>query len=99
MQPMVGVIVDFEYGDDFDAARVAAIAHEARGRFEGMPALRQKAFTLDEANRRATNVYVWDSEEAARAFFDDALVERITGLYGVRPTVRFVEIAELVVNS
>ena len=96
---MVGVIVDFEYGDDFDAARVAAIAHEARGRFEGMPALRQKAFTLDEANRRATNVYVWDSEEAARAFFDDALVERITGLYGVRPTVRFVEIAELVVNS
>ena len=96
---MVGVIVDFEYGDDFDAARVAAIAHEARGRFEGMPALRQKAFTVDEANRRATNVYLWESEAAARAFFDDALIERVTGLYGVRPTVRFVEIAELVVNS
>jgi len=95
---MVGVIVEFRYADDFDAARVAGIAHEARGRFEGMPGLRQKAFTVDDANRRATNVYLWDSEEAARAFFDDALVERVTALYGVRPTISFVEVAELVDN-
>ena len=95
---MVGVIVDFQYGDEFDPARVAAIAHEARGRFEGMPGLRQKAFTVDEGRRRATNVYLWDSEEAAREFFDEALIERVTALYGVAPTVSFVEIAELVEN-
>ncbi len=96
---MQGVIVQFQYGDDFDAARIAGIAHEARGRFEGMPGLRQKAFTVDEQGRRATNVYLWDSEEAARGFFDDELVERVTGLYGVRPTVSFVEVAELVDNG
>ena len=96
---MVGTIVEFQFGDDFDAARIAGIAQEARGRFEGMPALRQKAFTVDEANRRATNVYLWESEEAARAFFDDALLERVTGLYGARPTVTFVEVAELVDNG
>ena len=95
---MVGVIVDFQYGDEFDPIRVAAIAHEARSRFEGMPGLRQKAFTVDEGRRRATNVYLWDSEEAAREFFDEALVERVTALYGVAPTVSFVEIAELVEN-
>ena len=96
---MQGVIVQFQYGDDFDAARIAGIAHEARGAFEGMPGLRQKAFTVDEQGRRATNVYLWDSEDAARAFFDDALVERVTGLYGVRPTVSFVDVAELVDNG
>ena len=53
------VIVEFQYGDEFDPARVAAIAHEARGRFEGLPELRQKAFTVDDQNRRATNVYLW----------------------------------------
>ncbi len=53
---------------------------------------------VDEQNRRATNVYLWDSEEAARGFFSDELLERITGLYGVRPTIRFVEVAELVDN-
>jgi heme-degrading monooxygenase HmoA len=96
---MIGVIVEFQYADEFDPVRVAAIAHEARGRFEGMPGLRQKAFTVDEGRRRATNVYLWDSEEAARDFFDEALTERVTALYGVPPTVTFVEIAELVENG
>jgi hypothetical protein len=96
---MQGVIVEFQYGDDFDAERVAGIAHQARATFEGMPGLRQKAFTIDEQGRRATNVYLWESEEAARGFFTDQLVERVTGLYGVRPAVSFVEVAELVDNG
>lgn len=45
------------------------------------------------------NFYVLDSEEAAKAFFIDALVERVTGLYGVRPGVEFVQIAALVENA
>ena len=96
---MRGVMVEFQYGDEFDPTRIAAIAHEARGRFEGMPGLRQKAFTVDEGRRRATNVYLWESEQAARDFFDDALVARVTELYGVPPTVTFVDIAELVDNG
>jgi hypothetical protein len=96
---MQGVIVEFRYGDDFDPARLAAIAHEARRRFEALPGLRQKAFTVDEPNRRALNVYLWDSEQLAREFFNDAFAERVTGLYGVRPNVSFVEVAELVDNG
>jgi hypothetical protein len=96
---MHGAIVEFQYGEEFDRARIEAIAREARGRFEGLPQLRQKVFTVDATNRRATNVYLWESEEAAREFFDDALVDRVTGLYGVRPTVSFVEVAELVDND
>jgi hypothetical protein len=96
---MYCAIVEFQYGDDFDGARLAEIAREARGRFEGMPRLSQKAFTIDEQNRRATNVYLWESEDAARGFFNDDLVEMVTGLYGARPTVTFAEVAELVDNT
>jgi heme-degrading monooxygenase HmoA len=96
---MQGVIVELQYGDDFDRARLEGVAREARGRFEGMPGLRQKAFTLDEEGRRATNVYLWESDEAAREFFSDELRDLVTQLYGVRPTIRFVEVAELVDNS
>ena len=95
---MIGVLVTFEYGDDFDPGRAAGVAEAAHGSFEGMPGLRLKAFTVDEGNRRATNVYLWESEEAARAFFDDALRERVTGLYGVAPRIDFVEVAALVDN-
>jgi hypothetical protein len=96
---MQGVIVEFQYGDDFDPGRIAAIAHEARGRFEALPGLRQKAFTIDAPNRRALNVYLWDSEEPARSFFSDELVEMVTGLYGVRPSLSFVDVAEFVDNG
>ena len=64
-----------------------------------MPGLRSKAFTLNSRKREATNFYVWDSEDAAKAFFTDQLLERVAGLYGVRPSVEFVQIATLVENT
>lgn len=78
---MIGAFVTFRYGDDFDESAVRGIADTARARFEGMPGLRSKAFTVSPAKREAANFYVWESEQAATAFFTDALVERVTGLY------------------
>jgi len=95
---MIGVFVRFCYGDNFDEGAVRKIAETARAKFEGMPGLRSKAFTLNSAKREATNFYVWDSEDAAKAFFTDELLERVTGLYGVRPRVEFVQIATMVEN-
>ena len=96
---MVGVFVSFDYDDELDRERVLGIAEKARSTFEGLPGLRLKVFTFDEERRRATNVYVWESDAAASAFFTDELTERVTGLYGVRPRIEFVEIAALVDNA
>jgi hypothetical protein len=96
---MVGVLVTFAYTSDFDRDRIANVAAHARDTFVGMPGLRSKTFTIDEAGRRALNFYVWDDDDAARAFFNDALVERVTGLYGVKPSVDFLEVAALVENA
>ena len=96
---MIGVFVTFRYGDNFDERAVRKIAETARSRFEGVLGLRSKAFTVNPGKREARNFYVWDSEDAANAFFSDALLERVTGLYGVRPSVEFVRIAALVENT
>ena len=96
---MIGVFVTFRYGDNFDERAVRKVAETSRARFEGMPGLRSKAFTLNSGKREATNFYVWDSEDAAKAFFTDALLERLAGLYGVRPSVEFVQIVTLVENA
>ena len=68
---MIGVFVTFRYGDNFDEQAVRKIAETARARFEGMPGLRSKAFTVNSGKREATNFYVWDSEDAAKAFLTD----------------------------
>jgi hypothetical protein len=88
---MIGVFVSFTNDDGFAPDVVRKIADEASGMFQGMPGLRSKVFTLSENALRATNVYVWDDEDAARAFFSEQLVERVTGLYSVRPEVEFVD--------
>ncbi len=95
---MIGVFVTFRLGDKFDARAVQKIADTAHTKFERMPELRSKAFTINSAKREAVNFYVWESEETARAFFNETLIERIAGLYGVRPTVEFVQVAALVEN-
>ena len=95
---MIGVFVTFRYGDNFNEEALRKIAATARLKFEGMPGLRSKVFTLNSGKREATNFYVWESEDAAKAFFTDELLDRVTGLYGVRPSVEFVQIATLVEN-
>jgi len=96
---VIGVSVTFQYDEDFDRARVISIAESARKTFEGMPGLRSKVFTVDDTGRRAMNFYVWESAEAATRFFSEEMRERVTGLYGVAPTIDFVEIAQIVDNS
>jgi hypothetical protein len=96
---MIGVNVTFDYDADFDRDRIINVADKARAMFEGMPGLRFKFFTFDEKHQRATNFYVWDSREAADGFFTDELRGRVTGLYGVQPSIEFVEIAQIVDNS
>jgi len=96
---MIDVFVTFRYGDNFDEQAFRKIAETARARFEGMPGLRSKAFTFNSAKREAVNFYVWDSEDAGKAFFTDQFLERVTGLYGVRPSVEIVQIATLVENN
>jgi heme-degrading monooxygenase HmoA len=96
---MIGVFVTFRADGGVDRDRVLGVAGKAAPSFEGMPGLRSKVFTYDADSSSATNVYVWESEAAARAFFTDELRERVTGLYGVAPEIRFVEIAALVDNG
>jgi hypothetical protein len=96
---MIGVFVTFRYGDDFDEQRVRTIAENARAKFEGMAGLRSKAFTINAAKCEAANFYVWDTEDAARSFFTEALLAGVTSLYGARPRVEFVQIAALVENA
>jgi heme-degrading monooxygenase HmoA len=95
---MIAVFVTFD-SEDLDDAAVRKVAAEAKAMFQGMAGLRNKFFTLDAKQKRATNVYVWESEAAAREFFSDQLLERVTELYGIRPNIEFAEVVEFVDNS
>ena len=83
---MIGVFVTFRYGDNFDEQALRKIAETARVRFEGMPGLRSKAFTINPGKREAANLYVWDSEDAAKAFFTNRPFNMIAGMFRPSPS-------------
>lgn len=95
---MIAVTVCFDLGEHFDADRLQQLAEAARGKFEGLPGLRSKAFTVDAAKRQAFNFYIWESEEAARAFFTPQAIEGVAKVYGVMPSIEYLTLAELVDN-
>ena len=95
---MIAVMVRFQYENAFHEARLQQIAEGARSKFQGMPGLRSKAFTIDAARRQALNFYVWESEDAARKFYTPQMIEGVAKIYGVRPSIEYVTLATLVEN-
>jgi hypothetical protein len=95
---MIATFVTFRYEGSFDEVKIRKIAEEARGKFEGMPDLRSKFFTVRPEKKEAVNVYIWENEQAAKRFFTKELLEMVTGLYGVRPTIEHAPVAAIVEN-
>jgi hypothetical protein len=58
-----------------------------------MPGLRSKVFIVDEPRQRTMNFYIWETADAAKRFFSEEMRQRVTGLYGLEPTIEFLEIA------
>jgi hypothetical protein len=96
---MIAVFITFRYGEDFSATKVRRMAENSRAKFEGMPGLRSKLFSVLPDTREARNVYIWANPEAARTFLTPENLERIAGLYGVQPVVEYAEVCTLVENA
>lgn len=96
---MVAVFVSFQLGSGFDESKMREIAEQAQGRFVGMPHLRYKVFTACAETGEATNLYVWEREDAARAFYTAEFIARVTRFHGVPPIIRYATIPALVENA
>ncbi len=96
---MITVFVTFRYGEDFSAQKLRRLAENSRVRFEGMPGLRAKIFSVYPELREARNVYVWDDPVAQQRFFTSENRDCIAALYGVQPIIEYGEVYALVENS
>jgi hypothetical protein len=95
---MIGVIVTIGPDSEVTRERASAVAEQEGPKFEGMDGLQSKVFMWNDETGTVTNTYVWDSEQAARAFFTPELKAKITELYGVEPNVQFAEVSALIDN-
>ncbi len=95
---MIGVIVTIGPGEGLTRERATAVAEKEGPKFQGMDGLASKVFMWNDETETVISTYVWDSEEAARAFFTPELKALVVELYGVEPQVQFAEVSALVDN-
>jgi heme-degrading monooxygenase HmoA len=95
---MISTLLTFQYEDSLDEEKITSIAESARSKFEGMPGLRSKAFTASLERNQAINFYVWETPDAAKAFFTPENIAMITGIYGTSPDICYLDIKVLVDN-
>src|SRR5262245_23632487 len=95
---MIGVIVTIGPADALTRERASAAAKQAAPMFDGMDGLQSKVFMWNDETGTVTNTYVWESEQAARAFFTPGLKAQIVELWGAEPHVQFAEVSALVDN-
>ena len=96
---MIGTIVTIGPGEDLTRERATAVAEREGPKFQGMDGLVSKVFMWNDETGTVINTYVWDSEEAARAFFTPELAALVVELWGAEPHVQFTEVSALIDNK
>ncbi len=97
--PIIASIVTFRHPEGaYDRERFEAINRSTAPKYEGLAALIWKSYWYDDDARENGGIYLWSSREAAEATHDEAHLERLTGLYGVRPSVRWLDVPVFVDN-
>ena len=96
---MIGVIVTIGPGEGLTRERATAVAEQEGPKFQGMDGLASKVFMWNDETKTVINTYVWDSEDAARAFFTPEMGALVVDLYGLEPHVQFAEVSALIDNK
>lgn len=97
---MIATIVTFHHSPGaYDRPRFEAINRSTAPKYEGLVGLVSKAYWYDDDARENGGIYLWESRAAAEATHDGAHLSRLEAIYGVRPTVRYLDVPVFVNNA
>jgi hypothetical protein len=97
---ILATIVTFRHTEaGYDRARLEAINRSTAPKYENLPGLVSKAYWYDDSARENGGLYLWSSREAAEATHDLPHLDRLEELYGVRPSVRWLDVPVFVNNA
>lgn len=87
---MITVIVKYKTAKQYTHEEISAMfKHGAEKMFKGMPHLYSKQFCFDVNSSEGLSVYLWDSMESAKAFFNEEFLRTFQQSMGAAPTLEF----------
>jgi hypothetical protein len=93
------VFVKFALPKPIPRAALLERFKKSEANFRGLPKLIRKYFCYDEASHTGHSVYLWESEDDARAFFSEEFVTGFAGKFGCTPELTFVDTLMVIDNE
>jgi hypothetical protein len=98
MDNLITVVTRFQLPPGLTAGQIHAAFDEAAPGFRNVPGLVRKQFLRSKDCRVAGGVYLWNDEQAARAFMNDRVAPMIREKFHVDPTIEFYDSPMMVEN-
>lgn len=67
--------------------------------FQSVPGMIRKYYCYDEAEHCGHSVYLWESEQSARSFFNDDMIAIMKETFGTIPEIFYVDTVLIVDNE
>lgn len=90
---MIVAVVRFPLDPPLSSAEAAAAFEASAPNYQNVPGLVRKHYLLGEGGHVGGGVYLWESQAAAEALYDDAWRARLEARYGHAPSVEYYESA------
>lgn len=98
MDNLITVVTRFQLPAGVTAAQIRAAFDEVAPRFRNVPGLVRKQFLRSKDCRTAGGVYLWNDEQAARAFMNERVAPMIREKFHVDPAIEFYDSPVIVEN-
>ena len=88
---MIVAVVRFPLDPPLSSAEAAALFEASAPKYQNVPGLLRKHYLIGDDGRVGGGVYLWESQAAAEALYDDAWRAGLEQRYGNPPTIEFYE--------
>ena len=96
---MITAIVQFPLKEGTTLEQARDAYEGSAPKYRGLAGLARKYYLFDAAAGIGGGCYLWESREAAEAFYDDAWKRFITKRYGAEPRISYFETPVIVDNT
>ena len=90
---MIVAVVRYPLDPPLSSADAAALFEASAPKYQNVPGLLRKHYLLGDDGRVGGGVYLWESQAAAEALYDEAWRAGLEARYGHAPTIEFYESA------
>jgi hypothetical protein len=88
---MIVAVVRFPLDPPLSSADAAALFEASAPKYQNVPGLLRKHYLIGDDGRVGGGVYLWESQAAAEALYDEAWRAGLEQRYGSPPTIEFYE--------